>query len=282
MRALTPVILTAALLAAGCLAPATAPRPGAESPDEPASGAQPRAEGCSGFALDARLAGRHPRAHVPEGWATQQGASRVRLQGWVCERLAWGPFERGPVRFVLETHNQQVTPVACRQADRLTDLEVLQSMWIDDVDVAAYLHAEGLPAQAAAIDVQEDEAADGVTVLQWTWGPSGMATVQLLAPDGSVPATEQARRLFWDDGARITSMDVVATWSAPGTAAGPGELVGRSAAVGEFAPPMLLGDGPLPGDRRGSPATAPANAFDAAQWRGTLQHYGDLQCAPVS
>ena len=272
---LTAPLALLALLAAGCASPvAPAPPPGPDVPlGDPASGQQPRLEGCSGFALDAQWPGRHPRAHVPDGWDAREGNTRVRLQGWACERLAWGPFERGPVRLVLETHNQQVAPAPCRGADRTTELEVLQSLWVDDAEVAAYLLAEGLPVQATGIEVRHEAVADDAAVVRWAWG-DGAADVQVPAPGGSVPSPTLARRLFWDDGVRVSSLDVVAQWSVPGAAAGPADLAGRSAAVGEFAPPLLLADRPsLP---------APANAFDAAHWAATLRHHGDLRCAPPS
>ncbi len=272
---LTALALALAALAAGCLAPPVKESAQATPTDPaPEPDLAPRGEGCSGFSLDAAWPARHPRAHVPDGWDAQSGPSTIRLEGWACERLSWGAFERGPVRLVFEMHDQQVTPEPCRHADRTTNFHVLQSLWIDDAGMAAWLQGQGIPARFAAIDFQEPDAGPGV--LRWSWGDAAgdIADVRLPTWDDYVLGTPQTRRLFWDDGARLTAMDVVSSRSPPGAGSGPDAVIGRVAAVGLFAPPMLLGDLP-------APQAMPATPFQDGQWAGTLIHYGDLQCAPM-
>lgn len=264
--------VAAVLLLAGCAGPGPSASAGSEPP--PASGLSPHADGCTGFELIAPWPGGHPRAHVPQGWDAANPLSSVQVEAWECQRLAWGRFERGPVRILFETHDQGAAPGPCRSTDELTTLAVLQSLWTDDADLAADLAAQGLPARWAPM-AAADTAAGAAAVRDWSWGLPGEASrVAVPMPLSAIPGAPLAKRLFWDNGTAVSSMDLAATASPAGQRLDRVNVIPQVVPQATFAAPMLLADRPAP--------LATAHAFQDGQWAADIHHYGDLRCGTAS
>ena len=132
-----------------------------------------------------------------------------------CQRVSVGPFERGPVVFMLEAHTDGEPPAACQQGHPNGNF-IVNRLWINDADVAAYLKSTfGLPAENAAMGFQQTTT--GVLVENhWTFGVPGqqasdLTTRRVLSNDSYAP---QQTRYFWHD-SRVNGtsyMDVDETW----------------------------------------------------------------------
>lgn len=223
MRASLALVLA---LTAGCAMPST--------PDghPPATGPPGDAHaftwnGCEGFlAVGWFAAGLNPGT-PPGGWDDAGGGpTRVGLLGWQCDRVHWDHLERGPVRFLLEVHDDMTVPAACQAGAERTHW-TLAGLWTDDGAVADLARAAGLPVHAAPI------RRDGSDLETWSWDRSS-----LTAPaGGDEPVLLPPARLFWDAAGGVHALDLESDAHGSGT---------NRLATGTFAPPMLLADGPQP------------------------------------
>ncbi|MEA3190544.1 MAG: hypothetical protein QOD77_1126 [Thermoplasmata archaeon] len=256
-------ILALATLAAGCLAPgggpSAAPTAPPEGPARPAPVPGLVLGDCVGWHAFATVpAPLHPGVR-PDGWAPPAGAdASVALLGLRCGRLALGPFERGPVWLLFESHTNAVVPAACADdREGATDLSVLASVWVDDAEVAGWLAAvHGMPA-AAAVFTDAGQA--------WSWGPAGAAPSELQVLDGSAAPrdAEHGERFFWANGTGLGQLELRHERTGPTV---------PLAAAGRMAPPMLLAqvaDGRFAG---------PASWFPQDEASGAFQAYRDTLC----
>jgi hypothetical protein len=111
--------------------------------------------------------------HDPS-WSSDSPVVAITLLVQECSRISVGPFERGPVRFLLEVHDNLVSPTSCREVpgDYTSD-EAFSQLWLDDAEIAAYLQATyGLPVRFASISVVS-ESLGTRTSDHWTFGVPG-------------------------------------------------------------------------------------------------------------
>lgn len=80
---------------------------------------------------------------VPPAWpAIGPGAvSEVVLEYSHCERINWGPFERGPIDFMTEDFDGFMVPDACKTNSTATKFMILESLWIGDSEIVAWAKA---------------------------------------------------------------------------------------------------------------------------------------------
>lgn len=125
-------------------------------------------EGCTGWQLAVRSTTRDAW-QAPPGWEAQDGRLWVTVEffSYLCDRIAFGSVERGPVRLIIAMHDAQQAPMACREGADGMDLRTLHKVWVDSDEVAGALAGWArLPVEAAAIDIV---AADPGSLSSWSW-----------------------------------------------------------------------------------------------------------------
>jgi hypothetical protein len=179
--------------------------------------------------------------------------------------MATGPFERGPVRLLFDAHSRAAVPAACWTGrGTFADLRVLNSLWVDDPDIAAYLaSAYGMPARFTAIADGVVDGAEGVRLHTWTWAGSSIT----LQEDGLLPeGRANASMLFWARGAGVGSLAL--SYERTGSA-----VTGRPV-QGTMEPPMLMAGMP------GGQFVGTALWYGAASVEGIVTLHGDGRCGP--
>lgn len=261
-----PLALLAAaafgLLLAGCAGdgPGTpAPQPAA-APPAPAPLAGLVLDGCVGWsAFEVVPAPLHPGTR-PAGWAAPSPGvdASVALLGLACQRMAIGPFERGPVRVLFESHTNAEVPAACAaDRDGFVALSVLASVWVEDAEVAAHLaQVYGMPAREGVFSGSGQA---------WSWGPPGApaSTVQVMDEAAAPQPSHAADRFFWANGTGLGALELRHDATRPAV---------PHAAAGEMAPPMLLAQ--VAGGRFAGPAGWVTRDTAA----GSFRAYRDTLC----
>ncbi len=175
--------------------------------------------------------GSRPPDWEPAGGTTVFGG--IGLVGYHCQRIALGPFERGPVHLIFESHGAATFPPECVREAIETDLRgIVSNFWIDDAQIAAYVNATyGIPVRVA--DIERTEPLAGPANQEtWTWGEPGAepSTFTVTAPSARSPL-DQGLMAFWPSGTGIARLY------------GNFELKGMSgSAHGVFKPPMLMSE----------------------------------------
>jgi hypothetical protein len=115
---------------------------------------------------------------------------------------------------MLEIHTDGEPPAACKQGHPNGNF-IVSRLWINDIDVAAYLKSTfGLPAENAAMGFQQTTTG-ALVENHWTFGVPGqqasdLTTRRVLSNDSYAP---QQTRYFWHNQANGTSyMDFSETW----------------------------------------------------------------------
>lgn len=283
-RVVLIVLATAAL--AGCVGDADSPV--ADAGDAPASEGDAaeaplvlpalvdgvEATDCSGAVASAIIPGA-VEAPTPEGWAaeTTRAWTDIRMYAWQCERLAWGEFERGPVRIVVELHNAHQTPHACQWGTGFLTFWMLHGLWVDDPELAdAWARTYGLQAVVADIAMHDEDGPAASRSITWSHvagGGSVSNTLTVLAEQGEQPVSMPPSRMFWEvpeavgNGSRLASLDLEGGFAHSPLAERP--------ALAEFDPPLILA--------RYGPAFPMAGARQAdGDVGGDFTTYVDLQC----
>lgn len=136
---------------------------------------------------------------VPAGWEPRQDVTNVDLGVLRCQRISTGPFERGPISLALNYHNAAEFPDQCQQGD-FGVLRVLHGLWVNDTEVAAWLHqAYGMPAFSAVFSYTENVVL-GDTTKTWQITPDGAATSEIVMDDPeqeNLGSALSVTRLFW-------------------------------------------------------------------------------------
>jgi hypothetical protein len=259
-RALLPILVLLVAGLAACTQPPAAPPAPVGAPGHLSL------TGCSGWHASI---GPLPPALVPgaapAGWEPPpENLPHVRLDGFECERLGLGPFERGPVHLVVDSHTRATFPAACYPSDfAVTGL--VGTLWVDDDGLARYLaETYGLPARRASV-LPESDGTGSAQAHAWTWTDAeGRSTATV--PSG-VPSQVANRPslLLWPAGDGIGSLSL--TFQDRTVPVGP-EL----AVSGTAQPPALL-------------SALPGGAFagqgywsDGFSAEGTFKAYRDTMC----
>lgn len=280
----TVLAVLGALLAAGCTSPASGPtddgtEAGPTAGSEPVSGAplpppdvgdvalidQAHWSDCWGIYSHFIWPGTMAPGGHPDGWEPEATyyATEVRLIAMECSRLSWGNLERGPIRFVVEYHNNHGVPDACRAESGPIQYWLLNALWVDDQQVADELRAEeGLPTVFAPIEL---DIGDVGSLLQRTASWQG-STLESYQESASATTTSMGapKRLFWPNAAGgITWMDFDVEAQTPDY----GDRLTR----GTMQDPMLMaGVGPA--------YAATGGAFDDGSMGGEIARFQDLKC----
>jgi hypothetical protein len=207
--------------------------------------------------------------HTPPGWEPDvQEDHRYYFMVNRCERVAVGPFERGPVHFLYEAHGGVEPPQACIEFDGgADDVKVLLGLWVDDPEVASYLRESlAMPVIDAAISLEVVTDPGNKSLHHWTWS-SGQQPSEIFAlRSGPVSGTAKyVERLAWHNGTAVTLLDLHEDKS---TADGDAPT-----AHGTLAPPMAYSSG-VP-----RPFVGLAGLWDTSDHHGPITRFGDLECA---
>lgn len=207
---------------------------------------------------------------VPPGWEAGGGTtSNYHVMLAHCGRVAVGPFERGPIDFLLEIHDRVNPPDPCLNynGDTYSAL-VMHSIWFNDQEVADYAKTQlAMPAHFGAFTFNSTDAPD-FSVFKWTWQePNGpISELTYSRADGPTGHSTPVDRVFWRDGKAASFMD----WQMDDTQ----PLANSDTAVGWLRSPMLYAQS---GNEFYSSSLAtlidPGGAYT-----GTIHRFGDLQC----
>lgn len=205
-------------------------------------------------------------ASPPEGWGPgPTPATEVFIELYDCARLSLGPFERGPIRFLMEVHDNREPPLACRDGD-YTSSEVITQVAADDAEVVAYLVTRlGLPASLATIE-PHSEPLQGADQLTWTFSLEGYPRSYLTgyqSQESDTTGTYDYRRFWTNQHGGISFMDFEETWRRAGSEAG--------VIHGEVREPFLH----VPGVESylGTGYSVPESSVDAP-----IKEFGDMSC----
>jgi hypothetical protein len=215
--------------------------------------------------------GPFPRAiapgQAPPGWepkAASSSMSYVFMLGYDCHRISVGPHERGPVRIIVDGHDNADTPTDCAaNAPMGSSRIIISTLLISDRELASYLHtALGLPAINATI--QNQTISNGAST--WTWNVAGGSASKVMVVDNMVSASnDQSDRFYWQRGSGIGILDFKYTRQGPAYT--------NRAAYGNVQSPMLLASQP-----QGAFVASAADFYPSLDGTGTLHLYSDNQC----
>jgi hypothetical protein len=189
-----------------------------------------------------------------------------------CNRVAWGPFERGPIYVMQEWHGYFTAPESClTNHTGLVARRVLESIWFSDSQVADYAKSVyGMPAYFANFTSTALDVGGAASQYTWTWSTNGSAPSHVTYNEPQYPMNETVTlgyRLFWYSGIGVSYMDWYDTSDA--------RSVSSFTPMGTFAPPMMWGSyGPTPDFvmPRGG------NLEGKASLKSTIFRFGDTEC----
>jgi hypothetical protein len=209
-----------------------------------------------------------PLANVepPPEWAPNDvPVTRVRIEAHLCSRVAFGPFERGPVTLILETHDNRSAPESCITTGDFLTTEILHHIWMDDDEILALLNSElGLPVSKSsplrvvaepgnAFAGYEIEIEGSVTRLEADQGDAPYSTIR------------DTYRYFWPrPNGGIGQLDLAMETLSPSS-----------------SPPTIIGEvkSPFVAAIIGSPAySGYGEVFRNSSAEGTFTLYGDPKC----
>lgn len=200
-----------------------------------------------------------------DGWeATPREATEVRMMAVECERVSWGDFVRGPIRFVFDYHNDLMPPPTCTVSTH--HAWILNAVWTDDAEVADQLaRVEGMPVQVSPIEVTvQGTAAVHIAAASWA---SSTLSVQQEPMDQEPAIMGLPLRLFWKNPLGGVSAVYFVTDLVDGPAY-PSERL----ATGTIAAPMIMSN------LAGGQYAGPGFMFYGGNFGGDLNRYEDLRC----
>jgi hypothetical protein len=194
--------------------------------------------GCTSWRIVRQFYGTGSPGTRPPGWEPADATAvitGIEVYGFNCQRVSVGPFERGPVQMVLEMHTNVSFPAACLEgADPFVIPAVLQSIWVNDAEIAGYLRQEyGMPTFFADIQ-QEDTSLQAVNAHEVSWGEPGQPASVLTTVDDAEDRTGDSLpyRLAWPVGSAVWLLDYVPSLDDP--------FLFQRVTAGKFEQPMLL------------------------------------------
>lgn len=209
---------------------------------------------------------------MPPGWeeGEDEPLTDVFLRLFECQKISWGPFERGPVTMLAEIHGSLNAPQSCLE-DHPHDAVAyrwLASLWFSDADIANWVAATyGAPVYYGEFETAH-EMNPALETHTWSWGLPNQERSYVTMRDVAVsdnhpgPFTEW---WFWFNGQGISSMDSVMLSMSDDTSA---PLVD-----GHMAPPMMFANA-----TGQSGYAAVADWFPEKDFDGVIQRFGDLEC----
>jgi len=204
---------------------------------------------------------------VPAAWNASKGAGNdIDLELLDCQKVSWGPFERGPVQLIAEFHNKGDVPEKCNE-DRPTFIYNLERLLISDAELARYARESyGIVVDAATIHLEATPLAGNTTLFQWTWNVTGGPVSKLSLAESSPVTTPNAwgERWVWINGSGLGMLDVSESFRV---------AVDGQLGIGELHMPMLYAQA-IP---TGTYAGLAGQTFGL---QATSKHYrfGDQRC----
>lgn len=217
---------------------------------------------CEGFQTGSYWLSAAPPTTNPEAWATGNPGTRVILEGWTCNRLSIGPYERGPVHLLLEYTDGISPPENCSTPSSVS--YSLLSLGIDDTVLTSYLASLAVPAYRFNATVT-NESLGSLTTREWMWGPDDktQSAIRILDDDNQVTAARPVFRFFWSTLQGVAAMD----WAYTGTE----PTIGERVAIGVLREPMLTA--------KNQPLYAALGAwFKETSMDGSIHYWSDQQC----
>jgi hypothetical protein len=204
-------------------------------------------------------------AKPPPGWASSPTPmTELRIEISECQRISIGPFERGPVHFLVEIHDNREPPEACR--GDYTSSEVITQVWVDDQELVTYFVDElGLPAKLGTFQ-RLDQTINSANKTTWTFSSAGFpaSSFETIRTRPADTAGMLLYRRFWANNAGgISFMDFETR-----TMATNGEW---PIATGTVAEPFLH----LPGD---TSFVGISDILDPSSISAPIQRFGDFKC----
>ena len=165
----------------------------------------------------------------PGNWSkTKSWRSEIMMLFYECNEVSWGPFQRGPIRFIWETHTNLNAPENCRTGE-YTHVAALHALWVDDAELATYLNdTYGMPTRYATI-AAHDNRTGGIQRAQWRWGIQGNpeSSIQFSQAIVTPGPVDHSDRLVWFQGDTtlwVLTLNQTLTYSNGQTALTPGTL----------------------------------------------------------
>lgn len=226
-------------------------------------------EGCSEFSASKEyLHGENPAPRIQEWPESSRPTSGIAYLVYECDAINWGPFVRGPVRFVTESHSAFLPPDPCWPGNGST-LTYMTYIGFDDPEIAEYAATEfGLPAHHITITRSDDDLTVGKQIT-WQWGPNSSLS-ELTFVEQELSQREEVRnneRFFWEVD------DLPAAWDL--RLEGEMRLGATSVAYGTIEEPMIVGS---TDDNR--IANIAGIGLDA-QLTGSITFFQDWECTPA-
>lgn len=256
------IVTLAIVLLAGCSSPKQMGQPGSDpssstatmtptnsiAPETPGplanetfSGMRLDGTNCNGVALDFEALPQLYNVSRPGDWPphadeTPTGAVMyLYYRLFLCDRLAWDGFERGPVWILLEEHSNFSSPMACREGDHTTAV-FLQHLWISDQELVDHaVTAYNMPASFAEFEVTTEKQGP-VLQPKWTFGLPGGPRSMVVHPDvegNFIGHGDMIVRIYWVDGEGASFVDFGEEYNRP--------QVGPADAWGRLESPLLYG-----------------------------------------
>ncbi|MHB1262262.1 MAG: hypothetical protein ACYC2H_11170 [Thermoplasmatota archaeon] len=208
------------------------------------------------------------RSEVPPGWA---GSGRIlndyRVTVVQCQRIAVGPYERGPIHVLVETHSDATPPDACMEFESgFFNYAIMRSFWLDDEELVSYLNAAlNMPTRFGVFGYNETSTGS-VAAYTWDWRAPGFQRSDLTFSKTEVipGGAPEVIRMFWHDGAHVSFLDVKEDTKQP---------IGNPPQThGTLSEPLMVG---------GTPFETNAGVFSLVEpgnYDGPIYRFGDLEC----
>lgn len=223
---------------------------------------------CLAFAATATgPAAIYPYPPEPPGWDGPgiPGFNQHYLHAAYCERVQWGPYERGPVFTLFELTSGFLGPESCVEGE-YNRYSHLGTLWISDPEIAAYANKTlGIPVHVAEYEL-EDLVVGGLLQRTWQWGLKGQPKSELTMSelDGESYASTFGERIFWMNGTTISYLDLRQNYEVP--------TFQQYAAYGRMETPMVAASSGIHEYATG------VDANINTDWRGTVRTFRDYAC----
>lgn len=206
---------------------------------------------------------------APTGWEQEDPlvlpTSYVSYDGFECARFSLGPFERGPVRFLIERHGKAAIPAKCMEGSGQSHIGIISSFLISDAELAAFLHDQYGLATVFGEFAIEEQPFGAATQYKWTWGPSGAEPSDLTFYQEAPGQTwDFGDRFFWQRGEGIGVLQLSYDREGPSTTNRDGH--------GTMREPMLLAS------TAGGAFAGPVNFYPDHAGEGVFSLFSDLRC----
>ncbi len=166
------------------------------------------------YAILSTLYGPQPTWPRPPGWPEPE-RPLFSYHYFDCTRVAWGLFERGPIRIMLVGDNFGIQDLPCEEG--FHDVLLALIMFVDDSEFAnAFQEELGLPVMLAAMSLV-DANVGGVNQTTVKWIVEGYdessAVLHHYLPRDHVDETMS--RFVWFNETSMTGLDFILTYNSP-------------------------------------------------------------------